>query len=129
MLAAALLIAAPAVAQNVAPDDVANGFFQKLKSGQTAKAYRDLWQGTLMDRKQADVDFVISQTDLIMKAYGPMADWELMKDDVLSPSFRIRTYLVRFDAGALFFKLQFYRAPRGWMVLNLDFRDRYAALP
>lgn len=132
VLAAAIVMAAPQLAHaqgSGTPDTVADNFFGSLRAGQTGKAYQDLWRGTIMDRKQADVDFVITQTDAAMKAYGQMADWEVMKDDVLSPSFRIRTYLVRFDQGALFFKLQFYRAPRGWLVLNLDFRDRYAALP
>lgn len=132
VLATAIVLAAPQIvhAQSSAtPDVVADSFFGSLKAGQTGKAYQDLWRGTIMDRKQADVDYVITQTDVALKAYGQMADWELMEDEVLSPSFRIRTYLLRFDQGALFFKLQFYRAPKGWTVLNLDFRDRYAALP
>lgn len=132
VLAAAIVLAAPhmACAQSSAtPDSMIAAFFGQLRDGQVRRAYQELWQGTLMDKKQADVDFIVNQTDAAIKSYGRMADWELMKEEVLSPSFRIRTYLLRYEQGAMFFKVQFYRSPRGWMVWNLDFRDRYAALP
>lgn len=131
MFAAALLTAAPAVAQtsSATPNTIAEGFFQSLKAGNYAKAYQDIWRGTLMDKKQAEVENVISQTAAAFQYFGKADGYELMSEKTLSPSLMERTFLVRAENGPLFFRLLFYHGPSGWRVTKLDFGDDPSRLP
>lgn len=131
-LAAALALTTPAVvaAQTSAtPEQMADTFFAALKAGDPARAYKGLWHGTLMDKQQAQVEFVITQTSVALQTYGPIDGWELISEKIHSESYKERIYLVRADGAPLFFKLKFYRGPHGWMVHQLDFRDKLEALP
>lgn len=132
ILAAALALAAPSIADAEADPQiqrVADGFFGTLKAGQVPKAYQDIWRGTLMERKPADVEAMITQTASALQLYGKVDGWETMSEEVVAPSFRKHTYLVRTEVGPLFFRLQFYRRPTGWIVYRLDFADQVSRLP
>lgn len=105
------------------PDAVADAFFRTLQAGQTSRAYADMWAGTLMSKKQADVENLTNQTESILKIYGKIDGWEVMESRELSPSYVERTYLLRTVSAPLFFKFQFYHAPSGWLVAWLNFAD------
>ena len=120
IIAAAFLAAvSPSLAlaqDSAAPDSIASAFFGALKSGQVATAYQNLWRGTLMDKKQADVEFIANQTSTALRTYGPIAGWEEMSSDDLSQSLKSKLYLLRGENGPLFFRLQFYHGPKGGIV-------------
>jgi len=127
----ALLSATPAFAQSAAartPDSLANAFFKGLQTGPALKAYNDMWQGTLMSKKQADVENAAAQTDNAFRIYGKLVDWEKMSTEQVSPSFIISTFLVRTEGAPIFFKMQFYHAPAGWMVAYVNLADSYKTL-
>jgi hypothetical protein len=132
MVAVVLALAAPAAAQTQTDGQmqrIADGFFTSLKAGEFVKAYQDIWRGTPMDKKQADVEAMITQTGSAFQLYGKMDGWETVSEETVAPSFRRHTYLVRTDVGPLFFRMQFYRRASGWSVYRLDFADQLSRLP
>ena len=131
LILAALAISAPVAAQSAQPSPpsaIADTFFKTIQDGDTAKAYGDIWRGTMMQKKQADVENLIAQTDALLKMYGSVIGWELIKDEPVSASLDERTYLVRTANGPIFFKMQFYRAETHWIVSFFSLADSYKNL-
>jgi hypothetical protein len=130
VIAAAIVLTGPAHAQDATPPDkIADSFFRYLQTGQFTKAYQDVWRGTPMDKKQADVETITTQTASALQIYGKIDGWEFVSEKVVAPSFQERTYLLRTDRGPLFFRMQFYRRPTGWSVYRIDFADTLPRLP
>ena len=128
ILVAALIAPAPAVAQalgSATPAEMADGFFRALQNDQVDKAYKNIWDGTLMDKKRADVENLVSQNALALKTYGGVLGWELVSETVIAPSLVDRVYLVKTATLPLFYKIQFYRPASRWQVTNLFFTDTY----
>ncbi|MDB5463474.1 MAG: hypothetical protein JWP23_1863 [Phenylobacterium sp.] len=104
----ALAVATPAAAQpagGASPGAVADAFFKGLQAGDVPKAYADMWRGTLMSKKQADVENVVNQTQGMLKYFGNVVGWEVIDSKSLSPSFVETTYLLRTENGPLFFRM------------------------
>lgn len=132
LLAAALTAPTPVVAQtpkSATPTEMADGFFRALQNDQVEKAYKGIWEGTLMDRKQADVENLVSQNMVVLKNYGGVLGWELISETTITPSLIDRVYLVKTQNLPLFYKIQFYRPGPKWQVTNLFFTDTYKNIP
>ena len=127
IMAIALLTAPQVAIAQTAPTyaEVADGFFRTLQAGDTAKAYKDIWGGTLMDKKQGEVENLVLQTATTLKTYGKVVGWELVSEKIISASYIERVYLVRTEGLPIFFKMYFYRPSSKWLVTNLYFTDTY----
>ena len=95
VLAGALALASPSIAQPAGPDTVTNSFFGLVRSGEITKAYDGLGRGTVLDQKKLELQNVANQTARALQIYGKVIDWELMTDKKLSESYLIRNYMVR----------------------------------
>ncbi|MDO9608996.1 MAG: hypothetical protein Q7J26_10765 [Brevundimonas sp.] len=140
LAAAALATAAsPAIAWN---DDVrpmsneavaesrpmVDGFFQTLKAGDSAKAYADLFDGTLMATKTMEIQNLVAQTNFIFQTYGSITHWSLVKSDCISPNLCQTTYQVDTNNGPVIMLLTLYRRPSGWMPTTIYITDVTQAL-
>lgn len=125
------IVGAPAAVSQTAttPDILADGFFRNLQSGDAAKAYQYIWGGTFMDKKQAEVEYIITQNATALKTYGKILGWELGSEKVISPSVVERLYILKTEALPLYYKIQFYRPATNWIVGNLYFTDTYKNIP
>ena len=128
LLALFLLAPLPALAQG-APNELADAFFGTLKTGNYNRAFSDIWGDTVMKAKPLEVGAVINQVGSAFKTYGTPEGHELVEERIVSPSFRVNTYMVRAPLGPLFFRLQFYRFGSTWKVYRLDFADQLNRLP
>ena len=107
MLAAAMAVAPlVAVAQPApGPTELADKFFGALQSGDVAGAYRGIWGGTFMDKKQADVENVVAQNTTTLRTFGKVTGWEMMSEKVISPSLVERLYVLKTVNIPLFYKI------------------------
>lgn len=130
---AAALFAVPAIAwaqPDPSPDGIVDGFFRGLQAGEVTKAYQGVWAGTqMLANKPADVAMMASQTSSALQLYGRIYGWEPVKEDVVAPSYRVQTHMLRTDLAPLFFRFQFYRKQDKWTVYRLDFADQMSRLP
>ena len=130
---AAALFAVPAVAcaqAETAPNGIVDSFFRDLQAGDVTKAYQGVWAGTqMLTNKPADVAMMASQTNSALQLYGKIHGWEPVKEDVVAPSFRVQTHMLRTDLAPLFFRFQFYRKQDKWTVYRVDFADQMSRLP
>lgn len=67
-----------------------DGFFRTLQGGDAAKAYTDLFAGTLMASKAMETQNLIAQTNFLFQTYGPITGWSLAKSDCISPTPAVR---------------------------------------
>ena len=126
VLALWMMGAAPAMSAPVSgPAALADSFFRALETKDALSAYNGLWAGTMMSKKQAEVENLATQTDAALKVFGKPADWELLAENKIGENFYENTYLLRGDQGPLFFKIQFYKAPTRWIATNVYFTDTY----
>jgi hypothetical protein len=103
-------------------------FFGKLKAGQVAEAYKALFAKSAMEKKQSDVEQLVSMTEQALKFYGPVAGWELVKEEAASAYIVKRTYELRTEQVPLIWTVYYYRNAKGWTVLAVSFSDQPAPL-
>lgn len=132
--AALCLPAAPAFAQvDASPSMTAesqaesrplvDGFFRTLQSGETAKAYSDLFAGTLMVSKTMEIQNLVAQTNFIFQTYGPIKTWTLARSDCFTPAMCRNIYLVDTDNGPVFVMFTLYRRSTGWIPTTIFVTD------
>ena len=124
----AVLLATPAAAQSAGssqPAQLADSFFRAVQAGDIPKAFDDAWRGTIMAKKQAEVENLGTQMGSVFQIYGKMLGWELVSEKVISPSFVQRIYLVRTPNAPVFFRMQFYKASTSWVMSGVYFTDTY----
>lgn len=129
VLAGALALASPALAQSAGPDLVAGNFFGLIRSGEITKAYDGIGRGTILDQKKLELRNVATQTAGALQIYGKVIDWELMSEKKLSESYLVRNYMVRTERGPMFFNLHLYRGVQSWTIINIYFTDILKSLP
>ena len=98
-------------------------FFATLEAGDIAKAYGDLFAGTLMASKVIEVQNLITQTNFLFQTYGPIRGWSLMRSDCLAPGMCRNVYLVDTNAAPVFVVLTLYRHPSGWLPTTIYVTD------
>lgn len=114
----------PMAAESVAETrSLTDALFRTLQTGDAAKAYRDLFVGTLMEGKTAEMNTLVSQTHVILEAYGPMTGWNMFRSDCLSPTYCRVFYQVDMKAGAMFVALTLHRRGGKWMPTNIYLTD------
>jgi hypothetical protein len=137
ILASMLAIGAPAVASAAPPaanlehresTAMVDLFFSKLKSGPAGEAYRAIWAGTLMDKKAGQLQVIADQTDSVLRYYGPITGWELLREGPSSAHFQERTYILRTEGGPLVFRFHLFDNGTRWTISKLTFNDDYDKL-
>ncbi len=98
-----------------------------LQAGAVRKTYQDIWRGTPMEQKKAELDTIVTQTETALQAYGRIDGWEPMAQKTVAPSLRQHTYLVRAAVGPPFFRLELYRKPVRLIDHRVDFADQQEA--
>ena len=92
-----------------------DAFFQTLRAGDPAKAYRDLFAGTLLETtKAAEVNTLITQTQTLLDVYGTLVGWTVMRSDCLSPTLCRIGYQVDMKNGPMFVFLLMHRRAGEW---------------
>ena len=132
-LAAAVLCMAPFTVQAAeAPEPLpapvqakVDGFMGLLKAGKVADAYNQAFAGTLMSKKQADLEQMIAATETGLRYYGAVRDWQVIETRRPVGGFAVATYLVRVENGPLFVRFQFYDNGARWIVYNVALQDNY----
>lgn len=121
----ALAVAAPAVAierelppmtdaQAAGIERVTTPFFSSLKDKAYAKAYTDLFAGTLFASKTVEVQQLVSQTTFILETYGAIERWEVFESECASPDL-CRVKIAAYTAnGPVFVWLSLYRWNEAW---------------
>lgn len=102
---------------------LADALFRTLQSGDAAKAYRDLFAGTLMEGKATEMNTLVSQIQVLLEAYGPMTGWNMFRSDCLSPTYCRVFYQVDMKSGAMFVALTLHRRGGKWMPTNIYLTD------
>ncbi|MFC3076812.1 hypothetical protein ACFODL_01785 [Phenylobacterium terrae] len=130
VVAAAIALAAPGVvrAQEAPAAGVAKleAFLASLRGGQVAQGYADLFAGTVMTKKQADLEQMIALTESAVKYCGPVRDWQRMRTNQVTPAFYELVYMVRGENCPLFFRTFLYDNGAGWSVNLVFLSDSYA---
>lgn len=126
LVAATSLMAGPAFAHEdptppMAPASLeqtrprTDAFFQTLRAGDPAKAYRELFAGTLMETtKAAEMGTLVTQTQTLLDAYGTLTGWTVMRSDCLSPTLCRVGYQVDMKNGPMFVFLLMHRRAGDW---------------
>ncbi len=110
------------------PGAVVEMFFGKMKSGPSIEAYRSIWMGTLMEKKAAQLQVMADQTDSVLRYFGPVTGWELLRSGVSSPHFQERIYVLRTEGGPIFFRFLLFDIGSRWTISKLTFNDDYDKL-
>jgi hypothetical protein len=92
-----------------------DAFFQTLRAGDPAKAYRDLFAGTLLETtKASEVSTLVAQTQTLLDAYGTLTGWTVMRSDCLTPTVCRIGYQVDMKNGPMFVFLLVHRRAGDW---------------
>lgn len=94
-------------------DLLMNRFFTTLQSGDAAKAYSDLFKGTLLEGKPLEVAQLVSQTALVTQTYGTILNWEVMHSECVTADYCRVSYFVRTQQAPIAFNSYLYRQPNG----------------
>jgi len=126
LAAAGALLAGPAFAQQDPTPPMSassleetrprtDAFFQTLRANDPTKAYRDLFAGTMMETKAAEMGTLITQTQTLLDAYGTLTGWTVMRSDCLTPTLCRVGYQVDMKNGPMFVFLVLHRRAGTWL--------------
>lgn len=90
-----------------------------------------IWlKGSPLEHDTASIHKITGSFTELPAWFGKPIDFELLKTYELGKHFR-RTYAtVLFEGGPMFFRFDYYLAPKGWTMQHLDFNtDRAKILP
>jgi hypothetical protein len=111
------------------PSRRVQAFFDRLKPGSAADAYALLFEGTTMLRdKPSEVAILARQTDQALTQYGASEGYELVKEEVASPSALRQVYLQKTSSVPLIWYFYFYRKQGSWLMIQVFFNDRFSDL-
>lgn len=100
-------------------------FLGQLKAGKVAEAYGQAFAGTLMSKKQAEVEQAIAGTQNGLRYYGALHDWQLVRTERPAGGFVAAIYLARLEDGPLFLRFQAYDNGAKWILYNITFSDNF----
>lgn len=102
-----------------------DAFMTSLKAGKVTEAYTQAFAGTLMSKKQAEVEQAIAGTETGLRYYGAVRDWQLVDTTSPAAGFVVAVYLVRLESAPLFVRFQGYDNGSRWIIYNIAFSDSY----
>ncbi|MET3667939.1 hypothetical protein [Caulobacter sp. 1776] len=102
-----------------------DAFLAQLKAGKVKEAYDGAFAGTLMSKKQAEVEQAIAGTETGLRYYGAVRDWQLMETARPAAGFAVAIYMVRLENAPLFVRFQLYDNGARWIVYNVTFSDSH----
>lgn len=127
---ATIILAAPGLASaETAPSaGVAKleAFMASLRDGKVAQGYAELFSGTIMTKKQAELEQLAALTDATVKYCGPIRDWQRVETSEVTPAFHELVYMIRGQNCPMFFRAFVYDNGTGWSVNLVNFSGNYA---
>lgn len=96
-----------------------------VRDGKVEQAYADLFAGTLMSKKQAEVEQMVALTAAATRHCGPIRDWQMIKAEEFTPAVFNVVYLIRSEGCPFFFQTVNYDNGAKWSVNYVNFTDVY----
>ncbi|PIB93715.1 hypothetical protein [Caulobacter sp. FWC2] len=132
-IAAAVLCMAPVAARAAEAADAppaavqakVDAFMTSLKAGKVSEAYTQAFAGTLMSKKQAELEQAVAGTENGLRYYGALRDWQLVGTSRPADGFVVAVYMARLESAPLFMRFQAYDNGAKWIVYNIIFSDNY----
>ncbi len=100
-------------------------FMASLKAGKVNEAYTQAFAGTLMSKKQAELEQAVAGTENGLRYYGALRDWQLVSTTKPADGFVVSVYMARLESAPLFVRFQAYDNGAKWSVYNIVFSDSY----
>lgn len=118
---------APEEAPKRTPDEIVATFFETLKADRVDAAYDTLKNEFAMaDRGAEQSKAMREQTQKALDAYGPVIDYEKVKEEKLGDRLVRRSYLLIGSVLPLRWKFYFYKPSDRWMLIDLRIDDAIA---
>ena len=109
------------------PDQIVATFFDTLKADRVDDAYDTLKaEFAMADRGDSEAKGMRAQTQKALDAYGPMLDYELVKEEKLGTHLMRRTYVLVGEILPLRWKFYFYKPADRWLLIDLRIDDAIA---
>lgn len=102
-----------------------DAFMASLKAGKVSDAYTQAFAGTLMSKKQAELEQAVAGTENGLRYYGALRDWQLVGTSRPADGFVVSVYMARLENAPLFMRFQAYDNGAKWTVYNIIFTDNY----
>ena len=102
-------------------------FFKRLSSGKVSDAFHTALNGSLIQKRQDQVDNLILQTEAALKIYGRSFGYELAEVETVSPSVDKMTYILRTENAPLRWTFYLYRPQQEWTLVAINFDDQVAS--
>jgi hypothetical protein len=114
----------PSPAPARSPDEVASAFFDLLKADKVDAAYDTLkMELGIAERSPDEARKMREQTQKALDAYGPVAGYEMIREEKLGAHLMRRSYLLIGAVLPLRWKFYFYKPADRWMLIDLRIDD------
>ena len=124
-----LLAAGLGTGRTAEPKAMADAFFKQIAAGDVKPAYDELMKGSLVLTSQpAQMDNLINQTNLGLKAYGNIRTAELVIEKAYGAYVKKLIYVTPMDKHPLVWRFHFFKSKDGWVVSSASFNDKLDGL-
>ncbi len=108
------------------PKEQAEQFLSSVIKGEVDAAYDKIFTDTKMtDLKPQALSGLKTQTKSVYQMYGQPFAYEMIHNEILSPSLRRLVYLLKFELTPTTWEFYFYQAKDKWTLNKITFYDQY----
>ena len=108
------------------PKAKAERFFVSLVNNKIEPAFTELMGGSFMATSQPGaINVLQNQTETAFKIYGVPFEFELVREEQVSPSVTRLVYFLKTDKQPTNWELYFYKAKSTWVLSQIAFADQY----
>jgi hypothetical protein len=122
-----IAVAAPSAAAQSSndPKQWPTSFFDTLMKQNVAAAFRLLKEETFLGHQRAAALGPLEEAmNRAVQTYGTIVNYELAREAKVGQTMARLTYLVNHQALAVQYIMILYKAPRGWNLVHVDFKDQ-----
>ena len=118
-----------ATSELTTPDEVVEAFFSQISRGDVDKAFAQLFLGSSLARTDPlGVNQLPSSASAIMKAAGPMLDYEKIDSCAIGSRTVRLTYFQNLSLRPLTWIFYYYRNTQGWTLTYLQWNGQYEGI-
>lgn len=111
---------------NAEPEGFVKQFFEILTSKGSEEAVSSFFRtNKYMSVAEAQINTLASRLGESIELLGEFYTYELITKAELNESYKIYSYLVKFDRQPLRFNFSFYRPNDTWVAMNFEFNDSF----